>query len=60
MPNSADLAHHSLQDVTSKQCDGYGYLREKQAAAVAWGEWLERIISGEEYGANVVKIRRGN
>jgi len=53
------LQNHSLQDVASKHYDRYDYLREKQAASVAWGEWLERVISGEGQAANVVDIGAG-
>ena len=56
MPNSVEFAHHSLQYVASKHYDRYDYLREKQAAAKAWGEWLERTIKGEMQAANVVDI----
>ena len=56
MPNSADVAHHSLQDVASKHYDRYDYLREKRAATVAWGKWLEVVIWDERPGPNVVKI----
>ena len=59
MPNSVDFVHHSLQYVASKHYGHYDYLREKQAASVAWGEWLERVISGGGQAANVVNIGDG-
>ena len=59
MPNSVDFAHHSLQYVASKRYDHYDYLREKQAASDAWGQWLERVISGDRQAANVVDIGAG-
>ena len=48
MPNSANVAHHSLQGVASMHYDRYDYLAEKREAMDKWETYLRRIVAGSE------------
>jgi hypothetical protein len=55
MPNSADVAHHSLQNVASMHYDRYDYLAEKCEAIDIWEEFMKRVIAGQKISLVLLK-----